>query len=106
MDFDLGTVGVWFIVLLIAVDRGLSMLRARGIDLAKMARQVDRLSELHAKTDEDGVPVWYVRRSLESAIVSLQDAIRAQTDLLRELTVEIRRERRDKGERTIGRSSA
>jgi hypothetical protein len=97
---DLDGVAIWCLVAIVAVDRVLGILRSRGIDLAKMARQVERLAELHAKTDEDGVPVWYVRRSLEQAIVSLHEAIRAQTDLLRELTREIRHLREHKGKHT------
>lgn len=90
MTVDADSVAVLVVVIVIAIDRVLGMLRARGIDLQKMSRQIDRLAEQHNTFDEDGVPVWYVRRSLEKTLDNLQDAIRAQTDLLKELAAEMR----------------
>jgi len=55
--------------------------------------KIRRLDELHAKTDEDGVPVWYVRRSLEGAINKLSENIDKQTAVFAELIREIRAER-------------
>ncbi len=95
VELNAGTVGVFSLLLLFAVDRVMGFLKSRGVDLLKMARQIDRLDELHAKTDEDGVPVWYVRRSLEKALVELGAAIRHQTELLGQLTQEIKETRRD-----------
>jgi hypothetical protein len=95
MEVNAETVAVFSLLALFAVDRVMGFLRSRGVDLLKMARQIDRLAELHAKTDEDGVPVWYVRRSLEKAIVDLGEAIRYQTELLGQLTQEIKETRRD-----------
>ena len=95
MEVNAETVGVFSLLLLFAVDRVMGFLKSRGVDLMKLARQIDRLAELHAKTDEDGVPVWYVRRSLEKAIVELGEAIRYQTELLGQLTQEIKETRRD-----------
>ena len=43
----------------------------------------ERLHEMHDKTDEDGVPVWYVRRSLEKSIEKLADNIDKQTDVFK-----------------------
>ena len=48
------------------------------------------LHEWHSKTDEDGVKVWYVRRSLERTIDDLSDAIKAQNELLQEQTRALR----------------
>ena len=33
-----------------------------------MAKQIQELHEWHAVTDEDGVKIWYLRRTLENAI--------------------------------------
>ena len=41
------------------------------------------------------MPVWYVRRSLEKALIELGEAIRHQTELLGQLTQEIKETRRD-----------
>jgi len=101
MSLDADTVLLFLVFVLMAVDRVLNLLRSRGIDLQKMARQIDRLDELHAKTDDDGVPVWYVRRSLERSIDGLQEAIRSQTELLKELTMEIRHDRNGRGKQTM-----
>ena len=43
---------------------------------------LQRLFEMHNKTDADGVPIWYVRRSLEDAIKELTTSISQQTSLL------------------------
>lgn len=55
------------------------------VDLKKLASQVDQLHAWHNKTDRDGVPVWYVRSSLEDAINRLVSAIEVQTKLLERL---------------------
>ena len=89
------TVAVFTLLLLFAVDRVMGFLKSRGVDLLKMAQQIDRLDEMHAKTDEDGVPVWYVRRSLEKTVADLNEAIRYQTELLQLLTQELKEMRRD-----------
>jgi len=73
-------INIGFLLLLLAVwviEKGFSMAAMR-----KMQRQVCDLYNWHDKEDEDGVKVWYVRRSLEEAIKQLADNIAAQTDLL------------------------
>lgn len=95
MEVNAETVAVFTLLVLFAVDKAMGFLKSRGVDLVKMARQIDKLSEMHAKTDEDGVPVWYVRRSLEKAVVDLNEAIRHQTELLGLLTQELKEMRRD-----------
>lgn len=95
MEVNAETIAVFTLMVLFAVDKAMGFLKSRGVDLLKMARQIDRLDELHAKTDEEGVPVWYVRRSLEKALVDLNEAIRNQTELLQQLTQEIKETRRD-----------
>ena len=50
-----------------------------------MCQQVDDLHVWHKKTDDDGVPVWYVRRSLEQAIGKLAENIGTQTQVLQSL---------------------
>lgn len=60
-----------------------------------LAHQIAELHQWHAVTDEDGVKVWYVRRSLEQAIDKLTLTLDAQTQLLRELTTNMQETRRD-----------
>jgi hypothetical protein len=95
MEVTAESVAVFTLLVLFAIDRAMGLLKSRGVDLLKMARQIDRLDEMHAKTDEDGVPVWYVRRSLEKAVTELNEAIRHQTELLQLLTQELKEIRRD-----------
>ncbi len=95
MEVNAETVAVFTLLVLFAVDKTMGFLKSRGIDLLKMAQQIERLDEMHAKTDEDGVPVWYVRRSLEKAVTDLNEAIRHQIELLQALTQELKETRRD-----------
>lgn len=44
-------------------------------DLAEVKSQVKDLHDWHAKEDEDGVKVWYVRKSLVDAIENLGNAV-------------------------------
>ena len=58
--------------------------------LGVMKHQTADLHEWHAVKDTEGVPVWYVRRSLEEAIKELSDNIGRQTDIFSGLVTEIR----------------
>jgi hypothetical protein len=48
------------------------------------------LYDWHNKEDSEGVKVWYVRKTLEEAIVKLADNIDKQTDILRDLVGQVR----------------
>lgn len=50
--------------------------------LERMDRRVARLYEWHNVKDEDGVMVWYVRRSLEDAIKGINMSIGQQNKIL------------------------
>jgi len=60
-----------------------------------MAKQIQELHEWHAVTDEDGVKIWYLRRSLENAIEKLTNNLDIQTQLLRELVMSMKETRSD-----------
>lgn len=62
---------------------------------SELVKQIQDLWDWHAKTDEEGVKVWYVRRSLEKAITRLAENTDTQTKVLSELVHEIRDMRRD-----------
>lgn len=47
--------------------------------------QISDLHKWHNQRDRDGVPVWYVRHSLEDSINRLSKNIAIQNDLLKEL---------------------
>lgn len=71
MDFDSTTIGVVIIAVVLGMDKVLSTLRSRGIDLHKISQQIAEMHDWHSQVDSDGVKVWYVRRSLEEAIEKL-----------------------------------
>ena len=48
----------------------------------KMGRQISDLWDWHNQRDSDGVPVWYVRQSLESAIEKLATSLEGLTTVL------------------------
>lgn len=47
--------------------------------------KVDDLHDWHNKTDPDGVPLWYVRRSLEESIRELGEKIYLQIEIQTEI---------------------
>ena len=55
--------------------------------LEQMAKEVHEMHEWHAVTDEDGVKVWYIRRSLENTLDKLSHTLDAQTQLLKEMVL-------------------
>lgn len=57
----------------------LQRIQAECIQVNELAT---KLYDMHNKTDEGGVYVWYVRRSLEDAIIKLSDNIDRQTIIL------------------------
>ena len=58
------------------------LLNGINIRLKDIDHKVRDLHIWHDRQDKDGVPVWYVRSSLEGAINSLAENISRQTDIL------------------------
>lgn len=89
MDPSLMDVGISIVIVLMLLDKILPYLTKKNGSnskiMTKIERQVDELWEWHNIKDADGVPIWYVRRSLEDAIHKLADNIGAQTDILRSM---------------------
>jgi len=59
----------------ISIGVGLLLLGALVGMLVRTSRVVDRLWEIHNVRGRDGVPVWYVRESLEDQIGNLAHSI-------------------------------
>lgn len=59
------------------------------IKICKIKNQLDDLYKMHDKKDEEGVYVWYVRRSLEKAIEKLADNVSKQTVIFQGMFVKI-----------------
>lgn len=69
-----------------------------AINWAKLVQEISDLHNWHAKTDNDGTFVWYVRKSLEDAVRQLAENIDKQTDLLRQQTEVLQAVMRDVAE--------
>ena len=82
---NLDVIAIVGMAAVVVADRILSQLKARGVDLQKLARQQEDLWNWHAREDDEGVKVWYVRRSLEDAIKELSLSIRSQTEVMAQL---------------------
>ncbi len=78
IDTELTSVGTLGLLALLVGREVVRMTRESEIH-----QKIRDLYQWHAKTDQDGVPVWYVRQSLEEAINRLADNIEKQTELLR-----------------------
>lgn len=62
--------------------------RLKKID--NIERMTRDLYKWHDITDDEGVKIWYVRRSLEDAIKNLAENISKQTEIFQALIVEFR----------------
>ena len=70
---------------------GEMVIKFRGNDpLAELTKKIDRIErqsqdlwEWHSRTDEDGVKIWYVRKSFEVSIDRLADILEKHIDVLR-----------------------
>lgn len=85
MIFDIQTTILIGVIAVFLVDRIVSVFKSRGIDLQKMTKHIEELHTWHNRTDEEGVPVWYVRKSLEQAIINLAENSQHQTQLLEKM---------------------
>lgn len=94
---DLGAPTALLYILL----RELFLFRARkngsNINMRELAQQIRDLHKWHDQRDTDGVFAWYVRRSLETAVVKLGEGIdnlasnvQKQTTLLERVLTERR----------------
>jgi len=52
--------------------------------IKKIAQQTDDLYRWHDVRDDEGIPIWYVRKSLEKAIDNLSENVAKQTVVLQE----------------------
>lgn len=100
MDDQLLQVGAGGMFALFVLREVFSFLKERmrtqsNTVLDLMAKQIHELHEWHAVTDEDGVKIWYLRRSLENAIDKLTNNLDVQTQLLREMVLSMKESRSD-----------
>jgi hypothetical protein len=60
-----------------------------------ISRKVDSLHEWHNISDEEGVKIWYLRKSLEKTLEKLVENTDRQTEILRDMLQEQRQMRRE-----------
>lgn len=60
------------------------------LNFDEIEKKVKDLYDWHNVTDQDGVKVWYTRRSLEKSIDKLNETIAKQNDLLQALVLELK----------------
>lgn len=87
---QLGVGGIFAVLVLRQVFDFVGKRKNGACDLHKLSREVADLHKWHDQRDQDGVPVWYVRRSLEDAINKLAANLATQTDVLRAMHEEIK----------------
>ena len=63
--------------------------------LSSIDKKITALYDWHNKEDDDGVKVWYVRKSLENAIDNLNETIQHQEKLFRAIFDKIEQIDRD-----------
>ncbi len=85
MTFDIQTLAVAGILVVLLADKVLAVLKGQGVDLRRIARQIDDLHKWHDVRDEDGVPVWHLKRSMFSAIERLTRAVEKSNETQREV---------------------
>lgn len=98
MDQMILQIGVGGALALLVIREVLTFLKERGPQPGDdMYQMVKDLHEWHAVADQDGVKVWYVRRSLEEAveklattIEKLADTQRATQEVMREMARDLR----------------
>jgi len=75
---QLGAGGVFAIFILKEVFNFLKTMKkpvSEDDQLQRIEDMVKKMHDLHNVVDEDGVPVWYVRKSMEASLTSLDKTI-------------------------------
>lgn len=90
-NLDPSTAAVYLLIAVVLIDRILGILKTRGIDLHLMARQLDDLHAWHSVKDDEGVRIWYVRKSLETAIGKLSENIGKELIILHKIEGRLQR---------------
>jgi len=85
MEITPQTIGTAVLLIIFILDKAVSLLKTRGIDLHKMGVQLNELHKWHDVADDEGVKIWYVRRSLEDAIAKLATNIELETRVLEKM---------------------
>lgn len=61
----------------------------------ELKEKIDWLYDSHHKFDGDGVPIWYVRKSLETTIIKLSNNIDKQTEVMQKMLDQMKDHRRE-----------
>ena len=97
MGLDPQTVPMYLIFIILLIREMITFAKAirnngktKPADSSALLRKIDtgvrELIEMHDVRDEDGVPVWYVRKSLEDAVQNTSQCVSAIMSNLEKLT--------------------
>ena len=91
---SLTELGIGGILALLILKEVFNFLKTRKLNgesgkIAKIFELTKDIFDMHNQKDNDGVYVWYVRRSLEEAIIKLAENIDKQTICFRELILKL-----------------
>jgi len=59
--------------------------------IKSISKQTDDLHRWHDVRDDEGIPVWHIRKSLEKAIIKLADNVKEQTIAIQEQSAVLER---------------
>ena len=83
-DFSIAGLFTYFaikeVINLVKIMRG-----GQGNTEQKMERQIADLWDWHNVRGRDGVPIWYIRESLETTLEKLTEVIAANTETLKDI---------------------
>ena len=85
-------VGIGGTLALLVLREVFAFLKGRSAQASnECQRQLQDLWDWHNLADDEGVKVWYVRKSLERSIDALAENVKHQTEMLEALKHEIQR---------------
>ena len=82
------SLGVGGIIVIFMIREVISFLKSKSN--GEWKQEIHDLHVWHNKDDDEGVKVWYVRKSLETAITKLADSVDKQTAFLDRMASEVR----------------
>lgn len=79
-------IGVMVVAVGYVFDKFWGLLKAKGVDLKKMADQIQILTDQHSVRDQDGVLVWYMKKSYGDTLISIGKSLNGIHNLLDRMT--------------------
>lgn len=68
-----------------SIEKIITSLKARGIDLPRISRQINDLHDWHSAIDTDGVKKWYNKPRVEQTIANTYSELKAVKNEIKEI---------------------